>query len=64
MQIRQLFERLVPEEMQVKSVEESKSYYGRTVYNGVLRHNDRVNQVKNLMHQYRTVDRFLQQNNK
>jgi len=63
MQIRQLFERLVPEELHLKSVEESKSFYGRTVYNGVLRHNDRVNQVKNLMHQYRTVDRFLQQNN-
>ena len=38
--------------------------YGRTAFNGVLRHNDRVNMVQKLMSQYQNVNKQLfKQNN-
>lgn len=43
--------------------EESKGQYGRTAFNGVLLHNDRVNTVNRLMHKYRDVDKFLSKKN-
>lgn len=36
-----------------------KSQYGRTAFNGVLRHNDRVNMVQKLMKQYQQVNKQL-----
>jgi hypothetical protein len=44
-QIRQLFENILPHLYKVKQPEEQKGFYGRTVFNGVLYHNDRVNSV-------------------
>ena len=35
------------------------SRYGRTAFNGVLRHNDRINTVQKLMNKYQNVDRYL-----
>jgi hypothetical protein len=46
-QIRQLFESLIPSLRQRE--EEKKSFYGRTAFGGVLRHNDRINSVQKLM---------------
>lgn len=40
--IRELFESLLP---QLRQKEEEKSFYGRTAFGGVLRHNDRINSV-------------------
>lgn len=62
--IRQLFDSILPRMQRQASDEEQKSFYGRTAYNGVLRHNDRMNMVQRLMQSYKTVDRFLQTNNK
>lgn len=42
---------------------ESSNYYGRTAFNGVLRHNDRVTHLKALMHKFGQVERHLQVNN-
>ena len=50
MQIRDLFDKLVPSLRQPK--EEEKSFYGRTAFGGVLRHNDRINSVQKLMRTY------------
>lgn len=68
--IQQLFEGILPQLYAQQSnsdsilgSEESKSFYGRTAYNGVLRHNDRVNAVQRLMNSYKNVDKFLQTKN-
>lgn len=66
MQIRQLFEKLLGLDQFQRSnsvSEEQKSFYGRTAFNGVLRHNDRVASVQKLMHTYQRVDKFLQTKN-
>lgn len=62
-EIRQLFHNLIPSFRVKEVVEESHSYYGRTVCNGVLRHNDRVSIVNKLMHTYNSVNKFLYQKN-
>jgi ankyrin repeat protein len=51
-QVRQLFEKLIPSLRPKSIVEETKSFYGRTAVNGVLRHNDRISTVNKLMHTY------------
>lgn len=38
---------------------ESEQSYGRTAFNGVLRHNDRVNSILKLMHTFQNVDKHL-----
>lgn len=56
-QIRQLFENLLPV---LTPSEESKCFYGRTAFGGVLRHNDRINSVQKLMHSYQHVNKLMQ----
>ena len=48
--VRSLFERLIPGLKPHES--EHSSFYGRTAFNGVLRHNDRISAVQRLMHTY------------
>lgn len=57
-QIRDLFEKLMPSLKQPK--EEEKSFYGRTAFAGVLRHNDRINSVQKLMRAHQDVYKMLQ----
>ena len=56
-QIRQLFDSIVPQ------LKDSESYYGRTAFQGVLLHNDRINSVQKLMHTYKHVNKYLCQHN-
>ena len=44
-------------------MEENKNAYGRREFNGVLLHNDRVTQLKGLMHKFGQVEKHLERNN-
>lgn len=70
MEIRKLFDTLLqvngPENMSMDSRSRNgarRSFYGRTVYHGVLRHNDRINTVNKLMHTYNNVNKYLMTKN-
>jgi hypothetical protein len=60
-EVRTLFDSIVSRS--AASAEELQSKYGRTAYNGVLRHNDRVTQLKNLMQKFGQVNKHLEQSN-
>ena len=44
-------------------LEENKSQYARREFNGVLLHNDRVTQLKGLMHKFGQVEKHLEHKN-
>jgi hypothetical protein len=43
--------------------ESSNQNYGRTAFNGVLHHNDRITKLKSLMHKFGQVEQQLKTNN-
>ena len=43
--------------------ENSQLNYGRTAFNGVLHHNDRVTKLKSLMHKFGQVEKHLERKN-
>jgi len=40
--------------------QDKKSFYGRTAFAGVLRHNDRINTVNKLMRTFNDVNRMIE----
>lgn len=44
-------------------MEENSNKYGRREFNGVLLHNDRVTQLKGLMHKFGQVEKHLEHQN-
>ena len=54
LEIRQLFDNLLGAKghQSVRDLDDAKNSYGRKAFNGVLLHNDRVSQLKRMMHKF------------
>ena len=50
-------------QLNLSQPEDSKLNYGRTAFNGVLHHNDRITKLKMLMHKFGQVEKHLEQKN-
>jgi hypothetical protein len=60
MEVRNIFDKLAH---QMNVAESSNQNYGRTAFNGVLHHNDRITKLKSLMHKFGQVEQQLKTNN-
>ena len=60
MEVRNIFDKLAH---QMNVAENSNQNYGRTAFNGVLHHNDRITKLKSLMHKFGQVEQQLKTNN-
>ena len=61
LEVRNVFDKLF-QQLNMKA-DNSKLNYGRSAFNGVLHHNDRVTKLKSLMHKFGQVEKHLERNN-
>jgi hypothetical protein len=52
MEVRNIFDKLYHQ----MNMQSGKQSYGRTAFNGVLHHNDRITKLKSLMHKFGQVE--------